>query len=274
MSPPPGPYSSIQAYIKAQGAFLRRFDIAWTLAKRELKARYRGSWLGFFWALTEPFLLICIFFFVFVIIFNQNYPNYLLYLTTGLLPFSFFNNALLKATGSIVGNTALIRQIYGPRQLFVMVGILSELHHFAFSLVVLPPFYWYYGLLPGVQVVAVIPITLALALFCFGLGLFLGAFNVFVRDTSIFVGLALRMWFYITPIFYTIERLNSAPDLLRHVYYLNPLVTILELYRWALINEPFPEWPHVGIVIAETIFILIAGSLYFYRHENDMVKML
>ncbi len=248
--------------------------VALALAKRELKARYRSSWLGFLWTFIEPFLLMCIFFFIFVIVFGQKRENYLLYLNCGMLPFFCFSNSVNKATASVVANTALIRQIYCPRQIFVLVGVLSEMYHFTLSLVVFVPFYIYYQVAPGVQVIAVIPITILLALFCVGLGLFLGAFNVFVRDTSIFMGLIMRLWFYMTPIFYDVTLLKGLPNWVLHIYHINPLTTLAGLYRWALISEPLPSWNYIGILVGEVAASLVIGTVYFYRRDNDIVKAL
>ena len=261
-------------FIQEYSRVFRHFRVALALARRELKGRYRSSWLGFLWTFIEPFLLMCIFFFVFAIVFQQKRENYLLFLNCGMLPFFCFQNSVNKATASIVANTSLIRQIYCPRQIFVLVGVLSELYHFFLSLVVLVPFYIYYRMIPDVQVIAVIPITILLALLCVGLGLFLGALNVFVRDTSIFMGLIMRMLFYMTPIFYDMARFDGAPSWALRLYYLNPLTILVGLYRWALISEPLPHWHHIGVLLIEILVALVVGSVYFYRKDNDIVKVL
>lgn len=253
----------------------RHFDIVWVLAQRELKGRYRGSWLGFAWTFVEPLLLMGIFFFIYVIIFDQSYPYYLLYLISGMLPFFFLNNSLSKATGSMLAYSSMIRQIYCPRQIFVLAGVLSELNHFCFGIVVLSPLYLYYGVMPGLKVLFVIPNTIVLTLLITGLGFFLSVFNVFVRDTQFLVSITLRMWFYMSPVFYTTERLDTVPEPFRSIYYLNPLVPILEVYRWSLTStERFPDLYYYLITCVITLTLFVLGSFYFHRRSNAMVRML
>lgn len=220
-------------------------------------------------------MLTAIFFFIFTVIFEQNYPNFVLYLISGMLPFLYFSKAVVASANSIVSYSSLIQQIACPRQVFAVTGIMSELYHLCFASLVLVPLYVYYGFMPGLKALAVIPNTIVLTLLIVGLGLFLAALNVFVRDTAIVMALVMRMWFYMTPIFYTTERLDSAPDTVQFLYYLNPLVTVLEVYRWALLKgEPFPSLLHLAILGGETVAALIVGLTYFHWKENAMVKLL
>lgn len=262
----------------AQREVLGRLDIAWTLASRELKGRYRGSWLGFLWTFAEPLLLTCIFFFIFVIVFKREYPNYLLFLVSGMLPFFFFNKAVGKSTVSIVSFASLIRQIYCPRQVFVLVGIFSELYHFVLALLVLAPFYLFYQTTPRLSLLAIpafLYATVILFFFCVGLGLLFGAMNVFVRDTNFFVTLLMRMWFYMTPIFYSVESLSESSPTMHFIYYLNPMVPILDIYRWILVpTEPAPQLLFIGIATVEIFLSLLVGVYFFHRNDSAMVKML
>ena len=253
----------------------KHLDIAWSLAKRELKGRYRGSWLGFLWTLMDPLIMMAIFYFIFAVVFQRDYPHYLLYLMSGLLPYFFLNQGLLKATNCMTTYGPLIRQIYCPRQLFVAVGILSELYHFCLALVALVPLYIYYGFVPDLRALWIIPVTLMLALLILGLGLITSVINVFFRDMGFLVSHILRMWFYITPVFYNIHAVKSIPDKLMFFYRLNPLVPILEIYRWALMQrEPAPDPRFIGIAAIQVLVFLVVGLLIFHRLDNSMVKML
>ena len=244
--------SRVSGFLTHQNRLYEHFDIAKSLAVRELKARYRGSWLGFSWAFVEPLVLSGIFFFIFVVIFQQQYPNYLLYLLTGLLPFFAFSNSVNKATGSMTSFGPLIRQVYCPREVFVMVGILGEFFHFSLALLVLIPAYLYYQVLPPLQLVFVVPAALLLMAMSYGIGAFFASLSVFIRDTSIFVGLILRLWFYLCPIFYTIHRLDTSPLWAQIVYKLNPLVTLLGVFRWALLpGEALPDPLWLGIMLGQ-----------------------
>jgi ABC-type polysaccharide/polyol phosphate export permease len=267
--------NSVRQAADSQRRGFAYFHIAWTLAKRELKSRYRGSWLGFLWTFVEPLVLTFIFFFIFVIIFRQEYPNYLLYLLGGMLPFFFLQNSVTKATGCLLNYSSLIRQIYCPREVFVMVGVLSELYHFVFSLVVLAPFYFYYDTAPTWRIVAIVPAVILVTLYAYGLGLFFATLNVFVRDTRIFISLLFRMWFYITPIFYTVERFSNASPTAFFLYNLNPLVALFGIFRWALVpTEPFPEMQYVLIMLGEVVIGILIGVFFFARNDNTVVKLL
>lgn len=267
--------SPVQQAIDSQRRGFAYFNIAWTLAKRELKGRYRGSWLGFLWTFVEPLILTFIFFFIFVVIFKQQYPNYLLYLLGGMLPFFYLQNSVVKATNSLLGFSTLIRQIYCPREVFVMVGVLGELYHFVFSLVVLAPFYFYYGTLPTWRIVAIVPAILLITIFAYGMGLFFASLNVFVRDTRIFIGLLFRMWFYVTPIFYTLERFSEASPTAFFIINLNPLVPLFGIFRWALLpTEALPEMQYLLIMLLEIMLAAIVGIVFFARNDNTTVKLL
>jgi ABC-type polysaccharide/polyol phosphate export permease len=259
----------------AQREVLGRLDIAWTLASRELKGRYRGSWLGFLWTFAEPLILSGIFFLIFVVFFQQQTDYYLIYLLAGLLPFTFFSKAVGKSAVSIVSFGSLIRQIYCPRQVFVLVGIISELYHFVFALLVLIPFYAYYQVAPGASILALLPATLLLTVFSLGLGLLFGAMNVFVRDTNFFVTLLMRMWFYLSPIFYYVDRLDGVSPTLRTLYFCNPTVPILELFHWALVpGHPMPPLEFVALATLEALAAFVVGVWFFHRNDSAMVKML
>ncbi len=265
----------VQQALSSQRRGLAYFRIAWALAQRELKGRYRGSWLGFLWTFAEPLILTFIFFFIFVIVFRQDHPNYLLYLLGGMLPFFFLQNSVVKATNSLLTYSTLIRQIYCPREIFVVVGILSELYHFVLSLVVLAPFYFYYETLPTWRVVAVVPAILLVTVFAYGMGLFFASLNIFIRDTRIFINLLFRMWFYITPIFYTVDRLAQASPTVHFLYNLNPLVPLFGIFRWALVpSEPLPELQFIVIMLLQVLFAAAAGVVFFARNDNATVKLL
>jgi ABC-type polysaccharide/polyol phosphate export permease len=251
------------------------WEITWALAKRELKGRYRGYWLGFLWTFADPVIQMAIFYFIFAIVFSRDYPQYLLYLMTGMLPYSLLNQGLMRATNSMITYGPLIRQIYCPRRIFVFVGIIAELYQFIFALTALIPLYFVYHYWPGLKILVIVPNTALLTVLIIGIGLVSSVANVFLRDTAHLIQLGLRMWFYITPIFYTTSMIKDLNGFFLFVYRLNPMVPILEVYRWALLeNEPIPDLLALGIASLEILVLIVIGNLIFRRLDNSMVKML
>lgn len=268
--------STFRNILDHQKDTLNYFNIAWTLAGRELKGRYRGSWLGFLWTFVDPLMMMAIFSFIFMVVFSRrDYPHYLLYLMSGMLPFFYFNNSLIKATNSMLTYSPLIRQIYCPREIFVLSCVLSELYHFSLGLIALIPLYIYYGIAPHWKAFLIIPNTLLLTVFVLGLSLLFSSLNVFIRDVAYLISHLLRMWFYLTPVFYPLAQFSVKHKGLLFIYQLNPLVTILQIYRWALMpNDPFPQPMFVGILLAEIVIVFAIGLIFFRWQDNAMVKML
>ncbi len=255
-------------------------ELLWNLTLRELRSKYKRSALGWFWSLLNPLSSIVIYSVVFGSLFKLDAPkgnpsglsSFTLWLTCGLLPWNFFATAIGAGTGSIVGNASLIKKVYFPREYLVASTILSWLVSFLIEMTVLVFTFLLWGhvafqWLPVVLVVAVIQ-----AFFGLGLGLALSALNVYFRDIQHLIGIVLQIWFYLTPIVYSMER--YIPGRWQNVYKLNPMVHFVTVYRNLLFDGRWPGGESVAFLVLGSLISLIGGLFVFRKLEPRMVEEL
>ena len=200
------------------------------LTARDLKARYRGSVLGFFWSLANPLLLLGVYTLVFTKFFPQQIVRpYPLFLFAGILPWTFFSAAVLEATNSISGNAGLIKKVMFPAEALPLVVVLSHLVHFALALPVLlvaMGIYVVFGQVTLSPVIALAPFLMLLqTIFVAGVAMMVASASVLFRDLRDLVTNLMQLGFFITPIIYLIDRIESRP--LRALLRLNPMTSFV-----------------------------------------------
>jgi ABC-2 type transport system permease protein len=244
----------------------------WLLTSRDLKVRYTTSALGYLWSIIDPLLMSGIYFFVFVLVFHRHVPGqspYIVFLVSGLLPWTWFNAAISASTSAFTSEGKLIRSTTIPRTIWVGRIVLSKGIEFLLSIPVLiifalatgAPFHW--------EVVLWIPAIILQAGLIFGLGLILAPLVVFFRDLERAIKLILRLLFYASPIIYGINDLSKL-----HLEFwgaFNPLTGIIGLYRSAFFPEDL-NWFAVGVAAAMTVVILMVGVLVFRRMIRSVLK--
>lgn len=247
-------------------------DLIWTLSVKELKLQYRNSILGFLWSLLNPLLMMLIFSFVFAYLFKFGIKNFPVFLLCGLLPWNFFNTALIAATGSIVSNGALIKKVYFPREILPLSSVLANLFNFLLSLIVLFIFLAFYGYHFWVWLI-ILPVVIFIETLCvIGLALLLASLNVYFRDIQYIVSVVLMALFYATPIIYNIERVQTSYWMTHYpwlmtFYNLNPMTPIVNAYRSILYSVQLPSLSSVLYSVAITVVLLILGYVVFRRLE-------
>mgnify|MGYP003292192949 CR=1 FL=1 len=177
------------------------------LVTRDLKVKYRRSFLGYVWSLLNPLMMMAVMSVVFSYMFRFDIPNYPLYLICGQTLWTFFNESTSMAMTSVLGNGALIRKVYIPKYIFPISRVLSSFVTMSFSLVAIlivmlvtrVPFTWNMLLIP-------IPLALLLV-FCMGVGMVLAAMAVYFRDVLHLYGVVIMAWMYLTPVFYPVSAL-------------------------------------------------------------------
>jgi len=246
------------------------------LSRRELKSRYQASWLGLTWSMLDPLIMMLIFYFVFGVIFTRaEQPYFVLSMLVALMPFTYFSNAMIRAVSCMVTYTSLIKQVYCSRESFVLASVGTELFDFFFTLFALIPLYFWYGLHPNWRIIGIIPATVVLTILLVGLGLFLSVLNVYFRDVSFLTSQAMRMLFFLSPIFYSVDLLTGVSRYGYLLFYLNPLVPIFEFYRWSLIpGHPMPPGLSLVSAVVVSVLSLVVGAVVFYKQENSIVKIL
>lgn len=256
---------------------LRYRGLLGVLTSRELKARYRGSALGFVWSLVNPLLLLGVYTFVFSMVFQPRAPGatpYSLFLITGLFPWIWISTSLLEGANSLIANGGLIRKSVFPVELLPLVPVFSNLINFLLSLPVIAGGllvgHWIGADIGGPGAVALPIVILLLLPFLSGLSLALAALTVHFKDVRDIVTNVLTLCFFLTPILYTVDSIPYAA--LRRVIQLNPFSPFIEAFRQCLFNGGFPNgatWLQMAVVA--TIGWLV-GSWIFSRLSETLAE--
>src|SRR5437762_1370428 len=204
------------------------------LTARDLKARYRGSILCFFWSLANPLLLLAVYTIVFTIFFpQQKINNYPLFLFAGILPWTFFSAAVLEATNSISGNAGLIKKVMFPAEALPLVVVLSHLVHFALAIPVLLVAIGIYVALGRATLsplITLLPFLMLLqTIFVAGVAMMVSSASVLFRDLRDLITNLMQLGFFITPIIYLVDRIDSRP--IRALLRLNPMTSFVVSYQ-------------------------------------------
>jgi lipopolysaccharide transport system permease protein len=209
------------------------------LVVRDLKVRYKNSVLGVAWSWLSPLLMMIVYTVFFTILRrNDNFPYYPVFLLCGLLPWNFFVDSTLQATGSIIGNAHLIKKVYFPREVLPISTVLSNLVSFLIAL----PVFFLLAFISGAPLswwVLLMPITLLIQLvFTLGSAFILATLNVFYRDTRHLLGVAVQAWFFLTPVIYPISIVPKEKSIWGITFNpqlwlrrLNPMASIVASYR-------------------------------------------
>lgn len=248
------------------------------LVSRDLKDRYKNSVLGILWSLLSPLFLMLVFTILFSVLANNQIRDYPIFVLTGLIPWNFFSGSLTSGTTSITGNSGLVKKVYFPRELLPTAALLSNLVNFLFAFLVLVVFLYIFGI--GLTVHALwVPLILATQLiFTLGLTLLLGSLTVFYRDVLMILEVVMLAWFFMTPVFYSLEMFGDAVTVLGYTFYpaqllrwLNPMASIIDGYRtvlWGTYDSggPAPMYsPYLIRTFVTSIIVFILGYAVFNR---------
>lgn len=244
------------------------------MTQKEIKARYKFAVLGFLWIVLNPLLQMIVMGFVFQFFVPVKVDNYFLFIFTGLLPWNFFSMTVTKNTPAIVFERSLIQKAKFPRESIILSIVLSNLFHFIIALALLMlallsdkviEGYTISHLVGyGARLLLVLPAVVWLAVLTSGLSLLFSALNVKYRDVNFMVQAIMPLWFYATPIVYTLKLL---PENIQFLFYLNPMTAIIEYFQFILLNLP-PVSLRLGVIsFAMSLLVVIGGWIYF-RQES------
>lgn len=247
-------------------------ELVYFLIWRDIKVRYKQSVLGAAWAVIQPLMAMVIF----SIIFGRfaGLPSdsvpYPVFSYVALLPWMLFAGALTRSTTSLVGNAHLLQKVYFPRLAIPIASTLSGLVDFAIAFVVLIGLMLYYGYLPTLATLT-LPLFVVFALVAaFAAGLWLSALNVQYRDVGHAVPFLVQMWMYASPVAYAT---SLIPERWRLVYGLNPMVGVIDNFRWALLGTGDGPGPVLIASVAVTLILLVTGTFYFRRMERTFADV-
>jgi lipopolysaccharide transport system permease protein len=241
------------------------------LVKREVKIRYRGTWLGFFWSLLNPLIMTGVYTIVFSLVFRVDIPKYPVFLLCGLLPWTWLNESIMTGTNCLVDRPGFVKDAIFPSRILPVTSIAASMMNYVFSLPILliiivifqVPLTWYLLFLPMVMAVQF--------LFILGIVYLLATFNVFFRDLRYIIQNLLMALFFLTPVMYDI---TTIPVHFQVLFKLNPIAHIMNDYRNIFFYNTWPDWRDMGIVIAIAIALLILGTWAFESYRERFAEYL
>jgi lipopolysaccharide transport system permease protein len=247
-------------------------ELIYFLTWRDIKVRYKQTALGAAWAIIQPFFTMVVFslFFGRLAKIPSDGIPYPIFSYAALVPWTFFANGLAQSSNSLVGSANLITKVYFPRLSVPLATVLSGVVDFALAFVVLLGMMFWYGIAPTANALW-LPLFLLLALVTsLGVGLWLSAMNVQFRDVRYVVPFLTQFWLFATPIAYP-SSLLSEPW--RTLYGLNPMVGVVEGFRWALLGTQVAPGPIALASSLAALIILVSGAFYFRRMEKTFADV-
>lgn len=266
---------------------LRYRGLIQSLVARELKARYRGSVLGFFWSFVNPLLLLLVYSFVFLIVMPRaatvpapgvpavNLDPYALFMFCGILPWTWFSASLSEGTGALISGGNLIKKVLFPAEILPIVSALANMMHFLFGLTIVAAFLLYYRKLPDAMDLLWFPVVVLVQLiFTTALSLLLSALAVHFRDIRDILSNILTFWFFATPIIYYIgDAPGASMGWTKAVLDANPMTHIIVSYQEILFFDgPIGHWRWLLAVGALSAALFVAGYWVFDRLRDSFAE--
>jgi lipopolysaccharide transport system permease protein len=248
-------------------------ELLYTLTFRDIKVRYKQTAIGILWAVIQPVISMV----VFTLIFGKlakmpsNGLPYAAFVLAALLPWQLFAKALTQGSMSMVAMGGIMSKTYFPRLIAPLSSVLSGVVDFAIGLVILLGVMAWYGLMPGWQI-ALAPLFIALAIAAaFAVSLWLSVINAEYRDVQHALPFLTQIWLILTPVLYPT---SVIPHGWHWVFVLNPMVSVIEGFRWSLLGGKVPDIGAMAVSVAATLLLLLLGLIYFARYEKSYVDRL
>ncbi len=245
------------------------------LVRRDIKLRFQQTVIGFLWIILQPLLQLLIFYVLFAILIpipTSGVPYALFYLS-GFVVWQFFTQVVNNSANSLVGNIGVIIKSYFPRLALPLATVAGALVDFGVSFLVLMVFLVINGGYPITLRYLLLPVLLVLTIiFSSAVGLLFGALMVVFRDMKNLLNFIVMIWMYITPIIYPV---TIAPEKYQILFYLNPLTSLVEAYRWVFLNESgLPHYKYLLVSLGVAIVIWFGGAIAFRAMENKIADVM
>lgn len=242
---------------------------SWT--KKELKTRYKGSFLGFLWTFVNPLLQLLVYSIIFPFVMKFNQENYAMFLFVALIPWNFFTSSVQSSCGLIVFNSNMVTKVYFPREVLPISFTLSGVFNMIFSYaIVFPmlaifkvPFTWNLLWLPVLM--------FCQSIMCLGLSLLVSSVNVYFRDIEYMIGIVMMAMYFLTPIMYDISNL---PEKLQKIMLINPMTGYIVMYRDVTFNGVGADVRLLLFSLVYSIVIFIIGAFTFEKLQRRFTEVL
>jgi len=247
-------------------------DLFVILAERDIRLRYRQTVLGVVWVILQPLAASLIFAAIFGLFAKlpSNGLPYLLFVFAAMLPWNLFAGGVQRAGNSLIANAGLITKIYLPRAIIPIASVTAGVIDFAVASVVMLGLMIAYGVTPGWAILAVPMLAMLGLAISIGTSLLLSALNVYYRDFSYAMQFILQVWMFGSPVVYAS---SLVPERYQLLYGLNPMVGVIDGFRWALLGGPVPTTA-IAESVAIAVLILVTGAIVFRRIERNFADVI
>jgi len=245
--------------------------------QREFQVSYKNSMLGAAWTVIRPLVMIVVYTVVFSQIMRNKLPGvdsefaYSIYLCAGVLPWSFFTEAVTRGQNVFLENANLLKKVQFPRICLPVIAMANALVNFSIIFLLFLVFLVITQSFPGMVFVAVIPVLALQILLTMGMGLTLGVLYVFFRDVGQLTAVVLQFWFWVTPVVYP---LNILPPFFQELVGHNPLTHLMGAYQTILVKGQLPDWSSLWSVALLAVLFCVSGAYLFHKHAGEMADEL
>jgi lipopolysaccharide transport system permease protein len=249
-------------------------DLLMTLVKRDVQVLYKQAALGAAWAVVQPVFAVFIFTVVFGVLARLPTPNgipYPVFAFAAVLPWNYFAEGVRRGATGLVTEAELVRKVYFPRMLILLSGVIAPLVDLLIGFGVLLVVMLIYGVMPTWQLIAVIPLTLIAGLLALSVSMWLGPINVKYRDVKHTLTFLLQIWMYASPVVYAF---TMVPTEWKWVYSLNPMVGVIEGFRWAVTGQGHPDLIAMSVGGGLMIVLLLGGLVFFKKSERSFADLI
>ena len=242
-----------------------------TNVKKEIRGKYKNSFLGVLWSFLNPLLQIIVYAVVFQVILKNPQENYAIFLCCGLIPWTFFSSTVTRSAFTMIENGNIIKKVYFPREILPISIVTSEAVNFMISTIIILGFVIFGGLGISKYILLYPLVLLAQYLLLIGISLIISSISVYVRDLQHLIGVAMQLLFYATPIVYASE---TIPDNFKWILYLNPMTYIINGYRDIFYNQRMIDIVSTLLLIIISIVLCIIGYIVFNKLQKGFAEQL
>jgi len=247
-------------------------EMIYSLVRRDLRGRYKGSILGFLWTFLNPLLQLAVYTFVFSVILDSNIEKYYLFLFVGLVPWIFFSTSLTGGSACIWTQKEMVKKIYFPREVLPIAYVTSQFINMLLSMVIIFIVVIIFGNGLNPESLLFLPIVMLVEyILALGITMLTSAATVYIRDLQYILGIITMAWQFMSPVMYSVDRI---PENLLRFYYLNPMTSVIIAYRDILFYKKNPDISTLLIAIISGIVFLVIGTFSFRHLQKHFAEEL
>jgi ABC-2 type transport system permease protein len=240
--------------------------------RKEIRGKYKGSFLGVLWSFVSPLLMTLVYAIVFPHLLKNAQDHYITFIVIAILPWTWFTNVISQGTPSILTNGGIVKKVFFPREILPISIVSSGLINYLISVIIIFIFLFFSGIGYSLYIVFFPLVLITQYVLLLGVSLILSSINVYIRDTEYIVIFFVQMLFYGTPILYSSQTFGDG--FLSTLVKLNPLTTIIEGYRSIFFYQQAPDFLSLGLVFLFSVVLLKIGTMIFYKLEKGFAEEL